>query len=146
MLRQLVSGDCGRKVEGFNLPHLVQSLLYGELATSGNGRMRPLLRQCSLGCLLKSRGLFQCQAPGNWSAWRKTLEPSLSNLRSTISVRSIAPPQRSRCKGLGTPRKPGANDRSLRGKNVFSGCIPELTDPARALGVSVTFEPGARTA
>ena len=29
---------------------------------------------------------------------------------------------------------------------MFSGCIPELTDPARALGVSVTFESGARTA
>jgi hypothetical protein len=31
MLRQSASGDYGRKGEGFNLPHLVQSLLHGEL-------------------------------------------------------------------------------------------------------------------
>ena len=40
----------------------------------------------------------------SWSAWRRTSEQLQSNLRPTISVRSTAPPQRSRCKGPGTPK------------------------------------------
>jgi aryl-alcohol dehydrogenase-like predicted oxidoreductase len=42
--------------------------------------------------------------PIPWSAWRRTSEQLQSNLRPMISVRSIALPQRSQCKGLGTPK------------------------------------------
>ena len=48
-----------------------------------------------------------CSHPGHhesWSAWTKTSERLRSNLRRMIFVRSIAPPQRSRCRGIGTPK------------------------------------------
>ena len=38
------------------------------------------------------------------TAWRRTSERPPSNSRPTTSARSTAPPRRSRCKGLGTPK------------------------------------------
>ena len=48
-------------------------------------------------------------------AWKRTSEQLQSNLRPTISARSTAPPQRSGCKGPGTP-KLWKKDRPLTGK------------------------------
>jgi Aldo/keto reductase family len=73
------------------------------LGRSQNGRGRHLLRSRSRGCLPKSRGLFQSRAPRSWRAWRRTSNQLRSNLRRTVSRRSIGLRQRLRCKGLGTP-------------------------------------------
>ena len=72
-------------------------------ATSQDGRKRHLLRSRSLGCSARSRGSFQYLERGSWSVWKKTSEQLKSNLPPTTSVRSIAPSQRSECKGLGSP-------------------------------------------
>ena len=55
------------------------------------------------GCRSSSRNDF---IPGTTSciAWTRTTEQLPSNLRPTIFVRSMAPPQRSRCKGPGTTK------------------------------------------
>ena len=71
-------------------------------ARSQNGRRRHLLRSRSPGCLLRSHGLFRSQAQPSCIVSKKTSEQLQSNLHPTISARSIAPPRRSRCKGLGT--------------------------------------------
>lgn len=82
----------------------VNQALIKLLATSGNGRRRPLLRSHSPGCWPGSLGLCRSQAPQSCIAWTKTSGHCQSNSRRTISVTSIAPPQRSRCKVPGTPK------------------------------------------
>ena len=62
------------------------------------------LRSRSPGRSPRSRGLFQSPAPGGWSVWTRTSEQPPSKLLPTTSARSRAPPQRSRCKGLGFPK------------------------------------------
>ena len=74
------------------------------LAPSQNGRMRHLLRSRSPGCSPRSRGLFPSRAPRKLERLDENIGQQLSNLRRMTSVRSIAPSQRSRCKGLGTPK------------------------------------------
>ena len=61
------------------------------------------LRSRSPGCWPRSRGSFRSRAPRSCIAWTRTSGRLPSNSRPTISVRSTAPPPRSRCKGLGTP-------------------------------------------
>ena len=72
-------------------------------ARSPSGRRRHLLRSRSPGCLPRSRGSFPSRARRSCSAWKKTSEQSQSSLRPTISVRSIAPPQRSQLQGARYP-------------------------------------------
>ncbi len=67
--------------------------LLGSIAESSQKvRRRHLPRSRSLGCLPRSRGLFQSQAPRSCIAWMKTSGRSQSNSRRTISVTSIPPP------------------------------------------------------
>lgn len=74
------------------------------LATSHRGRRPHLLRSRSPGSLRRSCGLFQFQAQPSSGASKRTSEPLLSNFRPTIYGRLRSPPQRSQCKGLGTPK------------------------------------------
>ena len=71
---------------------------------SRNGRRRHLLRSHSPGCWPRSRGLYRSQAPRSCIAWTRTSGQSQSNSRPTICATSRAPPRRSRCKALGTPK------------------------------------------
>ena len=70
-----------------------------------HGRRRPRPRSRSRGCLPRSPGSFQSQAPGNSIAWKRTSEQLRCSLLWTISGKSKAPPRRSRSKELDTLNK-----------------------------------------
>ena len=143
-----------RELRQHRLPHHASPLYAGgPEGESGPGRfarqrsqrrrMRRPLRSRLPGCWPRSRGSFPFPAPRNCIAWTRTSERLRSNSRPTISVRSKAPPQRSRCKGP-VPRKTGANDRSLMRKTVEgeslivagSALSPELTVELMMAGVA----------
>jgi aryl-alcohol dehydrogenase-like predicted oxidoreductase len=74
------------------------------LRTVADQRRRHLPRLRSHGCLPRSHGLFQSQAPRSYSVWTRTSEQLKWNLRRTTFVTSKAPRQRSQWKGLGIPK------------------------------------------
>jgi hypothetical protein len=60
-------------------------------------------RSRSPGCWPRSPGSCRSPARAVWDAWRRTSEPSTSSSPPTTTVRSIAPPHRSRSREPGTP-------------------------------------------
>ena len=81
-------------------------------------RRQHLLESRSPGCSPRDPGLFRSRARESWSVWTRTLEQLQSNSLPATSVRSIQPPQRSRCKGLACLKVTG-NDRSLSSAGTF---------------------------
>ena len=82
----------------------VSALGLGCSAMSQPGRMRRLLRQRSPGSSPRNRGSFRSRVHESRSVWTRTLQQLQSNSLPTTSVRSIQPPQRSRCKGHATTK------------------------------------------
>jgi aryl-alcohol dehydrogenase-like predicted oxidoreductase len=63
-------------------------------ARKANQAMVDLLTK--IGCLRRSRGSFPSPGRRSFIAWKRTLQRFLSNSQPKISVKSTAPPQRSR--------------------------------------------------